>query len=329
MSPLASDAGSLNPRRLRYASEAIRQGSIRRAAERLDVEPSVVSRQIRRLEEELGTRLLERHGRGVRATEAGELLVDFYRERQAAEAALISDFAELDNLSRGTLRLAISEGYSAPLMSQVVNGFSIRYPRLRFELTLASVNDVVRKVMEGEAHIGLAYSPRLTPGIRTIASARQPVCAVVHPSHPLTRLPRPLSLDDVLDYPLGLISPGYGLRQLLDTVEVIDKRHFTPSLVSNSLGTLKQYVSAGHAVTFMPEVALRHELARGQLMALPIDHPVFARAESHLIARLHRPLSLAAMRLIEEIRRMPPFDSHAEPDTPMGSSITPGPLPHA
>ncbi|QJQ94471.1 MULTISPECIES: LysR family transcriptional regulator [Halomonadaceae] len=308
MSPrLSSSDEGLNSRRLRYAFEAMTQGSIRRAADQLDIEPSVISRQIARLEAELGVRLLERHGRGVRATEAGELLLDFHRERQAAEAALLSDLAELDNLSRGTLRLAISEGYSATLMSEVVNDFSQCHPQLHLEVSIASVNQVVSRVLEGDAHLGLAYSPRLLPGVKSIASARQPVCAVMHPDHPLTRLTPPLSLDDLLHYPLGLISQGYGLRQLVDTVEILDKRHFTPSLVSNSLATLKQYVTAGHAVTFMPEVALSHELARGQLVALAIAHPVFVEAESHLIVRQHRPLSLAASRLIDAICRISPF----------------------
>ncbi|CAD5250209.1 MULTISPECIES: LysR family transcriptional regulator [Halomonadaceae] len=298
-----------NSRRMRYAFEAMTQGSIRRAADKLDIEASVISRQIARLEAELGVRLLERHGRGVRATEAGELLLDFHRERQAAESALLSDFSELDNLSRGSLRLAISEGYSATLMSEVINNFSQQHPKLYFEVTHASVNQVVTRVMEGDAHIGLAYSPRLLPGVQSIASARQPVCAVMHPDHPLNKRSLPLSLDDVLQYPLGLISKGYGLRQLVDTVEIIDKRHFTPSLVSNSLATLKQYVSAGHAVTFMPAVALKHELARSQLVALPIAHQVFIEAESHLIVRQHRPLSLAASRLINEICRIYPFST--------------------
>ncbi|TVP46908.1 MAG: LysR family transcriptional regulator [Halomonas sp.] len=296
-----------NSRRMRYAFEAMTQGSIRRAADKLDIEPSVISRQIARLEAELGVKLLERHGRGVRATEAGELLLDFHRERQAAESALLSDFSELDNLSRGTLRLAISEGYSATLMSEVINHFSQQHPQLYFEVIHASVNQVVTRVMEGDAHLGFAYSPRLLPGVQSIASACQPVCAVMHPDHPLNRLPLPLSLDDILQYPLGLISQGYGLRQLVDAVEIIDKRYFKPSLVSNSLATLKQYVSAGHAVTFMPAVALRHELARGQLVALSIDHPVFNKAESHLIVRQHRPISLAASRLIDEICRIYPF----------------------
>ncbi|WP_162619604.1 LysR family transcriptional regulator [Salinicola peritrichatus] len=297
----------LNSRWLYYFAQALDAGSIRTASDRLDVEPSVISRQIRQLEQALGMTLIERHGRGVRATEAGELLLDFYRERDVAEQALFGRLAELDGLQRGHISLSISEGYSDRLMSGVMNDFCARHPQLTIELNLASDNDVVRQVYEGQAHIGVAYAPRLIPGIEAVASARQPLCAIVHPDHPLTRLPLPLSLDDILKWPLGLVGHGFGIRQLIDTVEVISKRHFHASLVSNSLATLKQYVSSGNGVTFIGGVALLHEMRRGQLVALEIDHPVFAQAEAHVIVRSQRPLSPAARQLLAEITSLWPF----------------------
>ncbi|ANF57329.1 LysR family transcriptional regulator [Halotalea alkalilenta] len=305
--PLLDLDEHLSPRRLRYIAEAIQSGSIRRAAERLEVEPSVISRQIRRLEASLGVRLLERHGRGVRATEAGLLLLDFHRERRVAEEALLGDFSALDGLERGTLRLAVSEGYSERLMQQVITRFARRHPRLRIELMIANVQVVVRQVLEGDAHIGLGYSPRLVPGIESVASAPQPVCAVVNANHPLTRLAQPLSLDTILDYPVALVASGYGLRQLLDTVEALDKCHFEPSLESNSLAMLREYVCDTQAVTFLANPPYTESLAPGRLRALSIDHPILNAAEVHLMVRQHRPLSRACRHLLEEIRRLPPF----------------------
>ncbi|CAO1666292.1 LysR family transcriptional regulator [Salinicola sp. NYA28a] len=298
----------LNVRWLHYFHAALTAGSIRAASDRLDVEPSVISRQIRQLEQAVGMSLIERHGRGVKATEAGNILLDFYRERDVAEQTLFGQLAEMDGLQRGHISLSISEGYSDQLMSGVMNDFCARHPQLTIELNLAAVNDVVRQVYEGQAHIGVAYAPRLIPGVTSAASARQPLCAVVHPQHPLTRLPQPLALDEVLKWPLGLASHGYGIRQLIDAVEVMSKCHFRPSLVSNSLATLKQYVSSGNGVTFIGHVALLHEIRRQQLVALKIDHPVFADAETHVIVRQHRPLSPAAKQLLTEITHLWPFD---------------------
>lgn len=304
----------LNSRWLHYFSQALDAGSIRTASDRLDVEPSVISRQIRQLEQALGMTLVERHGRGVRATEAGGILLDFYRERDVAEQTLLGQLAELDGLQRGHISLAISEGYSDRLMSGVMNDFCARHPQLTVEMNLANVNDVVRQVYEGQAHIGIAYAPRLTPGIESVVSVHQPLCAIVHPGHPLTRLPQPLALDATLEWPLGLVGHGYGIRQLIDAAAVISKRHFHASLVSNSLATLKQYVSSGDGVTFIGRVALLHELRRGQLVALEIDHPVFQEAEAHVIVRRQRPLSPAAKQLLREIVDLWPFGERERVD---------------
>lgn len=308
MASFVPNGTHLNTRWLHYFHEALNAGSIRSASDRLDVEPSVISRQIRQLEQALGMTLIERHGRGIRATEAGKILLDFHRERDVAEQSLFGHLAELDGLQRGHISLSISEGYSDRLMSGVMNDFCARHPQLTIELNLAAVNDVVRQVYEGEAHIGVAYAPKLMPGISSVASVRQPLCAIVHPGHPLTQLPQPLALDEVFKWPLGLASHGFGIRQLIDAVEVMSKRHFRPSLISNSLATLKQYVSSGNGITFIGQVALLHEIRRGQLVALEIDHPVFFEAEAHVIVRQYRPLSPAAKQLLDEITNLWPFD---------------------
>ena len=72
-------SNAIDENRLRYLFEAARYGAVRAAADALGVNPSVVSRQIALLERELDAALLDRHSRGVRPTEAGELLIEHYR----------------------------------------------------------------------------------------------------------------------------------------------------------------------------------------------------------------------------------------------------------
>lgn len=297
----------LSPRSIHYFNEAITAGSIRSASDRLDIEPSVISRQIRQLEQCLGMALMERHGRGVRPTEAGELLSDFHRERQACEQSLLGRLAALDGLQRGQIRMAISEGYNDILTGNVLSSFSTCHPALQITLHLASVNEVVRQVFEGQAHVGVAYSPRLMPGIEAVASVRQPVCLLVRRDHPLTRKKAPLSIEEILAWPLALIDHGFGLRQLIDTVEIIEKCHFQATLNSNSLATLKQYVASSDGVTFMAEVAALREIEQQRLIALPIDHQVFMTAETHVLIRSGRPLSPAVLQLLHRILKTPPF----------------------
>ncbi|MBP0644432.1 LysR family transcriptional regulator, partial [Mycobacterium tuberculosis] len=91
----------ISERRLRYFYETVSRGSIRAAADRCEVEPSVVSRQIQQLEAELGCKLLERRGRNVVPTEAAELVLDHCRERWASEETLFTRLGELKGLQRG------------------------------------------------------------------------------------------------------------------------------------------------------------------------------------------------------------------------------------
>ncbi|WP_236995752.1 helix-turn-helix domain-containing protein [Vreelandella populi] len=79
----------LNQRVLTYLNEVIRRGSLRRAAAHLDVAPSALSRQIKALEETLDTKLCERHGSGMRATQAGQLLVHHFHTQRAQEEAVL------------------------------------------------------------------------------------------------------------------------------------------------------------------------------------------------------------------------------------------------
>ena len=109
----------LDHHRLHYLHEAIRRGSVRAAAEALDVNASVISRQIALLEQELGLTLVERLSRGIRATEAGALLVERFRHWQADQADTVAKLRELQGLKRGHVDIVLGEGFVSDLMSGI------------------------------------------------------------------------------------------------------------------------------------------------------------------------------------------------------------------
>lgn len=291
----------IDERRVRYLFEAVRSGTLRAAADKLDVNPSVISRQIAQLEAELATPLLERHSRGVHPTEAGQLLIDYYRQQRAHQEDLITKLQEIRGLQRGHINLAVVEGFVGDLMSEPMQEFCSRYPKLTITIDLAGTNDVMRLVAEDVAHIGLVYNPPADPRIRSRATSRQPMCAIVRPDHPLARLTRPLMLKELLGYPVALTHIAYGTRQIVQLAEFTEKIRFTPTLTTNSLSVLKHFVCANLGITFLPVFAVAQELHAGELAALAIDHPVFAAAETHMITRLGRQLPMAANRLLAHL----------------------------
>lgn len=294
-------SASIDDRRVRYLYEAAVTGSVRAAADKMDLNPSVVSRQIAKLEEELAIPLLERHGRGVKPTEAGQMLVEYYRQHCSYQDDVIAKVQEIRGLARGHVDLVLGEGFVSDLMAEPMQDFWRRYPGLTVTMHLAGTNEVLRIVTEDVAHIGLVYNPSVTPGIRSRAAIRQPMCVIAPPDHPLTKLTRQPLLKHICQYPVALMHGSYGTRQIIQLAEHMDRVRLIPKLTTDSISVVKHFVRAELGVSLLPAFAVSQEIDAGQLVAIPIDHPVLAGAEAHIVTRLGRQLSTAANQLLLQL----------------------------
>lgn len=299
----------LSERRLHYFLSVAETGSIRGAADRLDVEPSVVSRQIQQLESDLGVKLLQRHGRGVIPTEAAEFVLNHCRERRSSEALLLTHLCELKGLERGEIKIVAGEGFREELVSWVLQDFCQIYPKLMVTLEFANAVDTVRTLANDQAHIGLAYRPPIDPAVRSVMLRKQPMCVIAWPGHPLTEKEQPLSLSDVCPYPVGMMSNGFGLSNLVTLAQYHDRIQFESNLVTNSIATLKSYVKAQLGVTFLSSHAVANEVAQGTLVALRTRSEVFESAEAHLMVRAGRKLSVAAEQFLAMMKQKAVFEN--------------------
>lgn len=291
-------ADILNDLRLGYLFEAVRLGSIRAAADALAVNPSVVSRQITQLEKAIGVPLLERLGRGVRATEAGNLLCERHRQWLADRADTIAKIREIQGLRRGHLELVLGEGFVSDLMSGPLLQFWQAHPQLTMACALAGTSEVVAAVAEDRAHIGLVYNAPPEPRLRVVAAARQPVRLIARPDHPLVRAGRPLSLAEISVHPLALMYAGYGTRQAVRLAEAAEGIALAPQLTTGSIDMLRHFARTGLGMTLLPVFPVAADIAEGSLVALPIDNPLLEAAEAQLIARRGRELPGAAGHLL-------------------------------
>jgi DNA-binding transcriptional LysR family regulator len=283
-------------RRILYFVEATRLGSVRAAADALDVAPSAVSRHIAQLEHELSAALMERHRRGVRPTEAGERVLEYYRQRLAQQEVLLDALQALRGLQSGSVVLAVGEGFIDGLAAPL-SAFSAQYPKVDVQVTVCGSNEVIRQVAEDEAHLGCVFNPAADPKIRAHVRRKQPVRLIVNPAHPLARLEGAIMLAGLDQHRLALPGVSYGIRQILTLAEHQSGFTLTPTLTCNAIAMLKRYAING-GVTLLPQFVVEEELAHGQLLALPLQHPVFSEPEVQLISRLGRQLSVGATRLL-------------------------------
>ena len=294
-------ADGMDDHRLHYLFAAVHHGSVRAAADALGVNSSVVSRQISLLEQGLDVVLLERHSRGVRATEAGALLVEHFHRRAADRNDTLAKLRDIQGLRRGHIDVAIGEGFVSDLMSGSLRSFWRQHPRLTMSLRVGVTNDIVRWVAEDQVHIGLVYNPPGHAGIRSCAASRQPISLIAKRDHPMIRKNSPVSLRDVKEQPLGLLHASYGVRQVIAVAEATEKVGLSPVFTTSSFAALGEFVKAGFGVTLLPPFSLATEIASGALAAIPVKSPVLMTPEAHVITRSGRELSNAAKSFLRHV----------------------------
>lgn len=290
--------GTLSDKRLGYFYEAATCGSVRGAADRLNVEPSVVSRQIQQLEQDLGVALFERKGRGIVPTDAAALVLEHCRNRLASEEALRERIDELAGLRRGTLRLLVGEGYVDLLMNGVIDVFCKQYPGVQVAVELASAADAVARIATDEAHIGVVMNAPAQADIEVVGECSQPVCIVTWPDHPLTKYGGIPTLREAAHYPVAIMAPGFGLHQLIRLGEFAEGIQLDPVFTSGSIALLKRFVMKRLGVTFLSGSAVAEELARGELVAIRSGNTALEAAKTRVIVRKGRVLTEATRRML-------------------------------
>lgn len=286
---------------LRYFEEVARQGSIRRAAESLHVASSAISRQVRKLEEELRAPLFERHARGVRLTEAGAVFFRHARETLLDLERVQSELDALRGLRRGHVKICTVEGMLLDFVPSMLHRFHARNPGVTYEVTVGGTDIVTEAVAEDRAHIGLVYNFESHAAVTPVAGLRQPLLAVMSPAHPMAGRKR-LTLAEVCAHPVAFPAEAFGIRRLLDEALSRLRLDVTPTLVTNSIDALKSFARKGIGSTFLPRVTMPGELEAGTLVAVPLTHPILSRSRVDIVVRKGRPLPLAAEALLNEMQ---------------------------
>lgn len=284
----------------RYFNEVAKAKSIRRAADRLHVAPSAVSRQLVQLEHSLGAPLLERTNVGIELTPAG-VMVERYTAGVFLELErLQASIRDFKHLHKGEVKLCVMEGAISSFLPRVISEFNRRYPEITFTVISDSLDGTVEALIRNEADIGVLYNNRPRPEIETLAVYGEPIMCLVGRGHPLAERER-MTFAELCDMPLALPVQSYGLRQLFDSV--VAERGLDPhiTLSANSLELTRRMAIQGGVVTIGPALSALKEIQQGLCKAIKIDEPAFAQVRAMICVHRDRPLCFAAAEFLKKI----------------------------
>jgi len=238
---------------LRYVDEVARCGSIRKAAEQLNVTSSAVNRRILDLEEELGEELFERRARGVRLTAAGEVFVNFLRQQEGDVERMKSQIEELRGLRRGVVRIACSQALAVDFLPREIAAFRKQYSSVRFDVKVLDHEHAVAALEAYEVDLLLAFRPPYHASLQPLMTLEQRLVAIMSARHPLAAK-KVLRLRDCTRYPVALAQRGFGGRQLLDEFCARTGSQFQIAVEANSFEFLRSLVALADVISFQIEI---------------------------------------------------------------------------
>jgi len=237
----------------RYVDEVARCGSIRKAAEQLNVTSSAVNRRIIDLEEELDAQLFERRARGVRLTAAGEVFINFLRQHDGDVERMKSQIEDLKGLRRGTVRVACSQALALDFLPREIAAFRKQYSSVGFDVKVLDHEKAVAALAGYDVDLLLVFRPPYLANFQPLMTLEQRLVAIMHTRHPLAAK-KTLRLRDCAQYPIALAERGFGGRQLLDEFCARTGSRFRVAAESNSFELLRGLVSYGELISFQIKI---------------------------------------------------------------------------
>ncbi len=208
-------------RQIEYLQAVIEQGNFYLAAEQCHVSQSAISQQIRKLEEELGVKLLERHNRTFSLTPAGE---HFYRKSLVISSdirQLIHETKQISNQEQFTLNIGYYKGYHGDELTSAIALFSEKYPSVNVQITVGSHEELYHGMENGSIDLALNDQRRaFSDAYNNEILAESRLYIELSSKNPLSRL-ETLEASDLKNIPCILIINAAGQKEEQEYYESI------------------------------------------------------------------------------------------------------------
>lgn len=251
-------------------SRVIDEGSFTRAAELLSLSQPAVTRQVAALEAEFGVVLVERHGRSLHLTPAGEIVFNHARELIALVERCREEVAALSHPEKGQVSVACVTTVGLFTLPGLILDYKRLYPDVHLRVWSGRVAGVLDRLLDGSADVGLLSSPMKHPQLVSMPLFDDPVIPVAAPGV-AARLPNPIPLELLTSLDMILYQAPSRFRTQVDAALEHVGVYARVTMEFDSHEAVRTAVSLGYGIALVPQEAVTADLEAGSLVRLRID----------------------------------------------------------
>ena len=278
----------------------VEEGSFSAAGQRLRRTQPAVSIALKRLETELGEKLIDRSSKSVVLTDAGKAVYEYSQRFDDLKKELRNRLVELRDKRTGSLSIGANESTALYLLRHIEE-YRTLYPGVKVEMRRNLSSRIPASIVNGSLDLGaISYDPE-DPRLITRVIYNDSLVFIVSPKH------RFAGRKQVRITELGMesfIAHNVVSRYRKNVVDAF-RRHNVPlnmNLELPTIETIRRMVQANLGVTFMPKMCVEQELASGSLVSVPVDEVGMER-KINLVYAAKRQLSHAAQAFLELIEQ--------------------------
>lgn len=225
------------------------------AAARVHVSQPALSYQMKKLEEELGTRLFERKGRTITLTADGELFLPLSQGLLSRASEAIRLLRNHSGIETGEVRMGANPSVAAYLMPSLIGSFHQVFPRVRIEMVEGADLDLAHRVHTGALDFAVVTAPGPPQTLEVVPLGKEDLLVITPPGHRLTTRPV-VDLGELAGEDFVLPDTTFNLT--LQIIDACRRAGFEPRVAyqAGSLHSVKNFVRQGLGISIVPELAV-------------------------------------------------------------------------
>lgn len=277
------------------------RGSFSSASEALLTAQPALSRQIRLLEEGLGTDVFVRYGRGVVLTSAGELLYQRSKRLLQDLHQMQAEVAALSGEVTGHVAFGLLPTVSHGVASAIVGEFKAQYPKVSLAVRSAMSGTLQQMVSQNKIDLAITYDQKRSNSLTYTPLLEERFYLITPPNTHVSER-ESISLEEVVSLPMILPEEKHGLRMRMETEAAKIGKSLNLAFEVSAWPMLSEMVKRNLDYTVLSSVSVDDLVNRGEVKAIPIVEPEVYRPIA-IVTRSGTPPSIATQKLIDIVIR--------------------------